>query len=128
MYTLILARTILLALSASTLATATYQDTSTLQATNMNITLYGLENCNSNVSALVGHAHISYGEQTPADFTFLSYMLSRDTTLNEQLDISGPTPGMGVVDGNPEECTLYHETTSPDSNGHSLAGEFSPHV
>lgn len=65
---------------------------------------------------------MEYGSQTPISGTFLSYMLSRNTTLNEQLDISGPTKGMGVLDGNPGACTLYHETTSPDSNGNTLAG------
>ena len=52
--------------------------------------------------------------------TFLSYSLSRATTLQEQLDISGPTKGMGSLDGNPQQCTLFHETTSPDSNGNPL--------
>ena len=123
MYTPILARTLLLALSASTLATATYQNTSTVQATNMNITLYAEPNCNSNGSAADWTAVMEYGRQAlvgNATF-FLSYTLSRNTTLNEQLDFSGPTKGMGSLDGNPEQCTLFHETTSPDSNGNTLA-------
>ena len=66
---------------------------------------------------------MEYGSQTTiAEGSFLSYTLSRSTTLNEQLDISGPTPGMGELDGNPQLCTLFHETTSPDLNGNPLVG------
>ncbi|KAM0805952.1 hypothetical protein BDR22DRAFT_816823 [Usnea florida] len=123
MYTLNLARTLLLALSASTLATAGYSNTSTVAGTNMNITVFVDPNCNSNVTAGSALLVMEYGSQTAiGNATFQSYMLSRDTTLQEQLDISGPTKGMGVLDGNPQECTLFHETTSPDSNGHTLAG------
>ena len=28
---------------------------------------------------------------------------------------------MGELDGNPEQCTLFHETTSPDSNRNTVA-------
>lgn len=63
----------------------------------------------------------------------LSYSLSRATTLREQLDFSGPAKdgagsgsgsGSGSDDdGVPQQCALFHETTSPDSNGHVLMAE-----
>lgn len=117
MYTPSLALPILAALAASTLAQGSSLSNSS--PANMTITVYSALECTG--SGSVGT--VTYNTLTTGlcgNGTFLSYELSRDTTLQEQLGFSGPTPCMGVLDGNPKECTLYHETTSPDSNGNPL--------
>lgn len=117
MYTLSLVLPILAALGARTLA----QGDSNSSPTNMNLTIFTGPDCTGGSSTET----LKYG--TPSwvknDVLFNSYKLSRNTTHQEQLDFSGPTPGMGSLDGLPQQCTLYHETTSPDSNGNTLAAD-----
>lgn len=124
MYSITLLKPILLALSAGTLAMA--QDAT--NATNMNITVFAQPNCyvNSTNGSQYGIAPLTYGHNmvsSVAGWQMQSYKLSRNTTLQEQLDFSGSTKGMGSVDGIPWQCTLYHETTSPDSNGNTLVAD-----
>ncbi|CAD6585729.1 MAG: hypothetical protein ASARMPRED_002294 [Alectoria sarmentosa] len=118
MYTLTLLTPLLLTLPARTLAQTPPPPS------NMTITVSSGPNCNSNGTGLNFTLPLPYDAQTTGfnndSMTFLSYSLSRATTLQEQLDISGPTKGMGSLDGNPQQCTLFHETTSPDSNGNPL--------
>lgn len=135
MYTLTLAKTILLAMSAGTLAAkaAPTNTTAGPQSANMTIVIYTTQNCNSNGtgSDMVPNGNgqnftftmdydSNYWTGAEGNATFLSYRLSRPTTLEEQLDFSGPTPGMGDLNGIVAQCTLFHETASPDSNGHIL--------
>ncbi|CAF9943797.1 MAG: hypothetical protein ALECFALPRED_001339 [Alectoria fallacina] len=115
MYTLTLLTPLFLTLTARTLG-------QTPPPSNMTITVYSGLNCNPNGTSFT--LPLPYNvQETNFDndsMPFLSYSLSRATTLQEQLDISGPTKGMGSLDGNPQQCTLFHETTSPDSNGNPL--------
>ncbi|KAF6223847.1 hypothetical protein HO173_013179 [Letharia columbiana] len=121
MHSLTLVSSILLALSAGTLA----QNTSASnKASNMIITVSDGLNCNQNGTGINFTTPLLYNVQTTNfdnnSMQILSYSLSRATTLQEQLDFSGPTRGMGTVNGDPEQCTLFHETTSPNSNGNTL--------
>lgn len=122
MYSIALLNPILLAMSAGTLAKAAPQ--SSPQSSNMMITVSDGLNCNQD-SGNNYTVPLPYNTQITNfnndSMQIQSYSLSRATTLQEQLDFSGPTRGMGAVDGLPEQCTLFHETTSPDSNGNSLA-------
>ena len=93
MYTPILARTLVLALSASTLATATYQSTSTVQATNMNITLYAEPNCNSN-----GSAASWVGSKTPLEMLHFFPTCSAETPHSmSSLTSAGPQKEWAVL-------------------------------
>lgn len=128
MYSLTVAKSILLALSAGTLATAAPANVSSSGSgpSNMTITLYSGVNCNSNATGTNQTESLQYNQNTVPGSNneaapFLSYTLGRNTDLSEQLDFSGPTKGMGVLNGEPAECTLFHETSSPDSNGHPLS-------
>lgn len=94
------------------------------------ITLSSGLNCNSNGTGTNVSQAMTYSENTSpyingALMPFLSYTLSRNTNLQEQLDFSGSTKGMGMLHGVPQQCTLFHETTSPDSNGNSLSANVS---
>ncbi len=128
MYPLTITSTLLLALSAGAFAKL---NTSTGTA-NMTITWYEFDNCDQNgptkqTQPIAGFTDgLDYGVNTVptaingANSTMLSYKLSRPTTPDEQLDFSGPTKGMGDLNGVQAACTLFHETTSPDSNGNVL--------
>ncbi|KAL9074082.1 MAG: hypothetical protein Q9161_002491 [Pseudevernia consocians] len=92
----------------------------------MTITAYSGLNCNSNGTGATYSAPVPYNQNSMPVTNgtvepILSYTLSRNTDLSEQLDFSGPTKGMGALNGEPSDCTLFHETTSPDSNGNPLS-------
>ena len=112
---------------AGTLATAAAQNSapSNSQPSNMDITVSDGPNCNRDSYGVNYTVPLPYGDQNTNfnndSMQILSYSLSRATTRQEQLDFSGPTKGMGALNGDPAQCTLFHETTSPDSNGNTLA-------
>ena len=127
-YSLTPAKVVLLALSAGTLAAAAPANSSSPGSgpSNMTITAYSGLNCNSNGTGATYSAPVPYNENAMPVTNgtvepILSYTLSRNTDLSEQLDFSGPTKGMGALNGEPSQCTLFHETTSPDSNGNPLS-------
>ena len=123
MYSTVLAYSVLLALSAGSLATAD-QNANVDHA--MNITLFGNPDCAetkqlSNITSGLGwnQNEVVWGINDQK-FAYLSYKLSRATTLEEQLDFSGANDDgsdplhLGVL------CALFHETASPDVEGHAL--------
>ncbi len=129
MYSITLLQPILLALSAGTLAMAQNAIAVAQNATNapnMTITIFEQPNCYTNSTNGTEYAPMTYGQEMTtvnASWQIQSYKLSRNTTLHEHLDFSGPTNGMGDLDGIPAQCTLFHETTSSDSNGNTLVAD-----
>ena len=124
MYSTVLAYSALLALSAGTLAAAD-QNANANHA--MNLTLFGNQDCAETVPPSYTIFDLSWNlNQWPINsnynesFAFLSYKLSRATTLDEQLDFSGANEDGSDPDGLGMLCALFHETASPDAKGDAL--------
>ena len=123
MYSTVLAYSVLLVLSAGTLATAD-QNANVDHA--MNITLFGNPDCAgtkqlSNITSGLGwnQNEVVWGIDNQT-VKYLSYKLSRATTQEEQLDFSGANEdGSDPHDLGPL-CALFHETASPGAEGHTL--------
>lgn len=114
MYTLHPITALLLALSTHTLA-----DTTPTNNANLTLTAYQLANCNGTTPSTF--FPLNYGQDAwGAMGQFNSYTLSRATTLQEQLDFSGPAENVGSLYGIPQVCMLFHETASPGSNEEGL--------
>lgn len=99
-------------------------------STNMSIQIYSLPGCPPPTPSSTTNSTWNYQLTYNTDIvfphvpSFQSYELSRDTTLQEQLDFSESTPNEGDLYGiDKGQCTLFHETTSPDSNGNPLKAE-----
>ena len=124
MYSTVLAYSALLALSAGTLAAAD-QNANAHQA--MNVTIFGNPDCAETVpsseltyEAVWNQNEMPWGSDVNQSFAFLSYKLSRATTLDEQLDFSGANNDSSDPHGLGIMCALFHETASPDANGDAL--------
>ena len=122
MYSTVLAYSVLLALSAGPLATAN-QNANVDHS--MNITIFGNQDCAETVPPSEMTYGMGWNQNEIAwgnneGFAFLSYKLSRATTLEERLDFSGANKdgsdpyGLGVL------CASFHETASPDVKGYTL--------
>ena len=89
------------------------------QITNLTITTWNVAGCPEG-SDREGQFGIYYDYFVVTDTK--SYNLSRDLTAEEQLDWSVYTPNEGAIDKVPGACTLFVETSSPDSNNQPLKG------
>ena len=122
MYSTILAYSVLLALSAGTLATT---DQNANANHTMDIILFGNQDCAETVPPSEITCGLGWNQNEIVwginqTFAFLSYKLSRATTLEEQLDFSGANKdgsgphGLGVL------CALFHETARSGVEGDTL--------
>ena len=89
----------------------------------VNITVFNDTSCGHSPEHLETNFALYYSKMKPSNFIIQSYNLSRYLSSEEQLDFSNPYAD-GVVAPKPyaipQRCGMFKETTSPDSNRHTL--------
>lgn len=94
----------------------------TFNRAGVNITLFNDTSCGYSPVSVSIDFNLSYDHMQPVPFIVRSYSLSRFLSSEEQLDWSTPYPSDSIPYGGtiPKECGTYLQTTSPDSNNHTL--------
>lgn len=122
---------IIIAFSVGTLAMPTtnnaiLESRESNAGTNSNLTInaFALANCEQGSNQFATHQNVVYGANNPAQI--VSYNLSRALGPSEQLDFSTSasgttTAGTSSSSGIPEQCALFQESVSPQSNGQPLS-------
>lgn len=87
----------------------------------LTISTWSAADCLGNPNAM--NVVVPYGNNTISGSTIISYKLSRTMMLGEQLDFSTWYGNDHIsLNGQPPQCSLFVEKTSPDTNRHPSIG------